>query len=114
VIRFKEQHKSAKVTSKQRGKSSFNSEVLAMNLKLGEYTYASHKYWLDSLVKDGKDLKAMSAGSLSNGPRYSLKLYKLRCQAVLLSGKELKDLAESEGRELTENDIIYSITPMAQ
>lgn len=108
-VRFSE-----KTINRTREKSQFNSEVEKLGLKVGEFAYVSHLAWLESLgdkAKLPKEQGGMSKGSLNNGPRYSLKRNGFDCVAVLLSGKDLKAVADSEGRELKETDIIYSITP---
>lgn len=101
------QFSSAKTVSRSREKSAFNQAILDLNLQVGEFAYVSHKAWLDSL---GDRAKTMSAGSINNGPRYSLKALGLKAQAVLLSGEELARVAKKEGNELTETSVIYEIT----
>lgn len=97
---------SMKVKSRSRGLSPFIAEILEA-VKNSPYVYFSHKAWLESL---GERAETMSAGSLNNGPRYNLRAHKLVCIAGTASGEELEAIAEAEGRELTEDDIVYSAT----
>ena len=103
---------SNKTVGRSREKSAFNKAICDLDLKVGQYIYISHKAWLDSLVASGKKLEDMKAGSLNNGPRYSLKALGLKAQAVNLSGSDLDKVAKAENNELTESSVIYEITKL--
>lgn len=107
ALRLDKAFVSTKVTTKSREKSAFIAEILANDWKKFPFQYVSHKAWLESL---GEKATTMSAGSLNNGPRYSLKRYGIVCQAITLSGKDLDAISEHEGRELSESSIIYAIS----
>ena len=99
---------SFKKTSRTREKGVFRQAIDGLKLAVGEFAFVSHKEWLDSLTPEVRE--NLTAGSNKNGPRYSLsKDYD--CVAGNLSGSDLEAVAESEERELSDSDIIYSITP---
>lgn len=94
---------SAKTITRSREKSAFITEVIEA-LKSGGYVYVSHKTWLKSLGD-----KQITQASQKNGPRYTLKTYGVDCKAVVLSGEDLEQVADSEGIELNESDIVYAM-----
>ena len=84
--------------------SPFVAQIKAQvaGLEDGQAVFVSHKSWVDSL-----NGKVITKASEKNGPRYTLKRYDIACVAGNLSGAELAEQSEVEGRELLENDIIY-------
>ena len=97
---------SFKRSARTREASPFIAEIV-LACQSGEYVFFSHKAWLNSI---GSKISSMTKGSLNNGPRYTLArhLGKGSCVAGNLEGEELAQVAEAEGLELVETDIIYS------
>ena len=93
---------SAKTISRSREKTAFISGILKA-LEDGGFVYTSHKKWL---AEGGS---GQSVASQKNGPRYTLKRYGVECKAILLSGDDLEQVAESDGIELNESDVIYAM-----
>ena len=103
---------SFKKSTRTREKGVFSQAIEDLKLAIGEFAFVSHKQWLDSLSAEVRE--NLTPASNKNGPRYTLKNLKpngYTCIAGTLSGDDLDAVAESEDRELSENDIIYSITP---
>ena len=96
---------SFKKTSRTRDKGVFSSAIEALKLAVGEFAFVSHKEWRASVDKE------ITVASDKNGPRYTLKRLGYDCVAGNLSGLDLEAVAEAEGRDLSDTDIIYSITP---
>ena len=96
---------SFKKTTRTREKGVFSQAIESLKLAVGEFAFVSHKEWRASIEGD------ITTASDKNGPRYTLKRLGFDCVAGNLSGPDLEAVAESEERELTESDIIYSITP---
>ncbi|KKR14637.1 MAG: hypothetical protein UT43_C0020G0005 [Parcubacteria group bacterium GW2011_GWC1_39_29] len=90
-----------------RKKLEFIQEVLNLHLKEGQCAYASHKEWLSK-----NDINKLSPTRQKKGPKDMLKRYGINCKSVnFLDPADLALQAETEGRELTKEDVIYCITP---
>ena len=96
---------SFKKTSRTREKGVFSQAIENLKLAVGEFAFVSHKEWRASIEGD------ITVASDKNGPRYTLKRLGFDCVAGSLSGSDLEGVAEREERDLTDTDIIYSITP---
>lgn len=101
MLRVGNQLVSAKTITRSREKSAFVKEVEEA-LQNGGFVYVSHQEWLNKVGE-------VSKATEKNGPRYTLKRLGYDCKAITLSGKDLDAVADAEGRDLSEKDIIYAI-----
>ena len=90
-----------------RKKSTFVQEILHLHLE--KYPdgaiYVSHKEWLETYGGN-----KLSLAGQKNGPKNILKRYNIACwTGTITNPEELKLIADAEGRELTEKDIIYRL-----
>lgn len=94
------------------GRTSVFASYLATLPVFEGSQFVSHKKWF-ALASAGR-IAPLSAGSVKNGPIYSLRNRYLTSERVNLLGDSLEWLAKSEGVDLTENDIVYRISPMTE
>lgn len=103
ILRIDEQLASAKTVGRTRSVSPFVATIKSLGLENGGFAYVSHKEWLDTAGQE------QTAASQKNGPRYTLRRHGFDCRPVLLEGNDLAQVAEAEGRELTDSDVVYAI-----
>ena len=101
---------SFKKNTRTREKSAFVVEALRIVASLadGQYGFISHKAWLDSLSPEVR--ANLTAGSNRNGPKYSLRPHGITAVGGCLSGDDLAEQAEFEGRELNDTDTVYQLS----